>query len=55
MPIYFEIQGPDVPWGDYGDMLFHGMNDNDADEPDFPVKLQRTGPYVPDLTRPGVI
>jgi len=33
-------------------MLFHGMNDNDVAEPKFPVKLRRTGPYVPDLTRP---
>ena len=52
MPLFHEIEGPDMPWGDYGNMLFHGMNDNEADEPKFPVKLRRTGPYVPDLTRP---
>ena len=52
MPLFHEIQGPELPWGDYGNMLFHGMNDNDIDEAKFPVKLWRTGPFVSDLTRP---
>src|SRR5438552_2526626 len=49
---FYTLEKGKAPWGDYGDMLIHGLSDttsfNDA-EP----SLSRTGPFVPPLTMPG--
>lgn len=38
-------------WGDYGDVLQHGMSSRGEDGL---LALQRTGPYVPPITLPGL-
>ena len=40
------------PWGDYGDTLGAGMS-SEFEMSRKPVRLQRTGPFVPPLTLPG--
>ncbi|NNE22975.1 MAG: hypothetical protein HKN11_10235 [Rhizobiales bacterium] len=52
MSTYYEISEPDVVWGDYGRFLFSGMNGNEVGDARFPVKLMRTGPFVPKLSFP---
>jgi hypothetical protein len=39
-------------WGDYGDMLRHGMT-NHLDRSGESLQLERTGPFVPPVTFPG--
>jgi hypothetical protein len=51
---YFIINGPAVPWGDYGSILVHGMSchleRNDRGE----IQLERTGPFIPPISFPGI-
>jgi len=50
---FYRLASPNVPWGDYGSVLVHGMTScsaRDADSPD----LQRTGPFVPPISFPGL-
>ena len=42
------------PWGDYGDILAHGMTDPLERAPDGGLELERTGPFVPPITFPAV-
>lgn len=48
---YFIIRNKQMPWGDYGNVLFRGFlnvmdkNYNDLDIPE----IERTGPYIPDI------
>jgi hypothetical protein len=39
-------------WGDYGDMLVHGVAQRPVEDGD--LELQRTGPYVPRVSFPGI-
>lgn len=41
------------PWGDYGHILVHGMSAH-LPRREGRCLLERTGPYVPDVTRPGL-
>lgn len=41
-----------APWGDYGDILTHGMCAKGGERG--PIQLQRTGPFVPPITFPGI-
>jgi hypothetical protein len=54
-PAIFSIDGGDVPWGDYGSILVHGMTAHlgrkGGDEGT--IQLERTGPFVPPITFPG--
>jgi len=43
----------DSPWGDYGDILFHGMS-MFAPHIHGKIQLYRTGPFVPPITFPGI-
>jgi hypothetical protein len=40
-------------WGDYGDMLRHGMTNHLARSGEY-LQLERTGPFLPPVTFPGV-
>jgi hypothetical protein len=40
-------------WGDYGDILQHGMAGRSSGK-DGRLALQRTGPYIPPITLPGI-
>jgi hypothetical protein len=46
---FYRLKRPDLPWGDYGDMLAHGM----ASHREGVLELERTGPYVPPLFQPS--
>jgi len=53
---FFKISGRSIiprGWGDYGDILQHGMT---ADVPrvDGRLALERSGPYIPPITLPGI-
>lgn len=53
---FFAIEGRSIIpglWGDYGDILQHGMT---AHRPrvDGKLALERTGPYIPPITLPGI-
>lgn len=58
-PELYLIEPVSAPWGDYGNVLTHGMAENDDDDSDDelverPILLERTGPFVPPITFPGV-
>lgn len=44
----YRLERPELPWGDYGDILAHGM----ATQCDDTLELERTGPYVPPISQP---
>jgi hypothetical protein len=47
---FYRLRRPEPPWGDYGDILFHGM----ASRPKLgDLELERTGPFVPPISQPG--
>ena len=48
---YYELRA-DGPWGDSGRILAHGLVMGYSPEDGRPI-LERTGPYVPPLTRPS--
>jgi hypothetical protein len=39
-----------MPWGDYGDILVHGMASRSISGD---LELERTGPFVPPISQPG--
>lgn len=41
-----------APWGDYGEMLTHGMATISAEGV---VQLERTGPFIPPISFPGMV
>src|SRR5262249_14925382 len=47
------LRPAETPWGDYGDILFHGMTAH-LDRHDEMLQLERTGPYMPPITFPGI-
>jgi hypothetical protein len=49
---FFEVDGPDL-WGDYGSILIHGMTAH-LPRKDNQLQLERTGPFVPPISFPGV-
>ncbi|HWB04579.1 MAG TPA: hypothetical protein VG796_16240 [Verrucomicrobiales bacterium] len=51
-----KIDEADSPWGDYGRILIHGMSAHlgrKGGESD-PIQYERTGPFVPPITFPGI-
>lgn len=50
----FELCRTKAPWGDYGNMLVHGMTGYLGRDSRRRLQLQRTGPFVPPITMPGV-
>ena len=53
MPIKI-LAAPPHAWGDYGDILVHGMADAQERAADGALELERTGPFVPPITFPGI-
>jgi hypothetical protein len=47
----YSMNGPHPPWGDYGRILIHGLARSGEGSS---VQLQRTGPFVPPITFPGI-
>jgi hypothetical protein len=52
MPIRI-LEASEGPWGDYGDILRHGLSSHLEESPDGLLQLERTGPYVPPISFPG--
>jgi hypothetical protein len=50
MQEFFAVSSGTLPWGDYGRVLWNGLARRES--PGGAVKLSRTGPYVPPLTKP---
>lgn len=53
---FFKISGRSISneeWGDYGDILQHGMTAHSR-RVDGKLALERTGPYIPPITLPGI-
>lgn len=50
---FYRLTSPKVPWGDYGRILVHGISGARADDARSP-ELQRTGPFVPPISLPGL-
>jgi hypothetical protein len=53
MSKFYTLRRPKTPWGDYSDILTHGMSER-ANEDGALLHLERTGPFVPALTFPGM-
>jgi hypothetical protein len=47
---FYRLRRPEPPWGDYGDILFHGMASRSKSGD---LDLERTGPFVPPVSQPG--
>jgi len=47
------LKEPEMPWGDYGDILAQGMTD-DSERQNGLLLLERTGPFVPPISMPGL-
>lgn len=52
MTIYI-LQNAEMPWGDYGDILFSGMTSH-LPRKDGYLQLERIGPFVPPITISGI-
>jgi hypothetical protein len=48
--LIYQLRRPEPPWGDYGDMLLHGMASRSKSGE---LDLERTGPFVPPISLPG--
>ena len=49
---FYSLERPFIAWGDYGDILHHGMAGRD--EQSGMLKLERTGIFVPPISFPGL-
>lgn len=49
----FWLKRPERPWGDYGDILVDGMSRH-LNHLDGSIQLERTGPFVPPISFPGL-
>lgn len=49
---FFSVRGPSL-WGDYGDILVAGMTAH-LERKDSILQLERTGPFLPPITFPGL-
>lgn len=52
----YELHPISGPWGDYSDILIHGMASNYTwnRNPDGCLELERTGPFIPPITFPAL-
>lgn len=53
MAKFYILDGPKSPWGDYSDVLIAGMSGH-LGRQDGRMQLERTGPYVPPISFPGL-
>ncbi|MCB1483891.1 MAG: hypothetical protein KDJ17_03265 [Hyphomicrobiaceae bacterium] len=49
---YYELRGVEAPWGDYGDILLHGLIEEERDGEQTTRSVTRSGPLVPPITHP---
>lgn len=42
------------PWGDYGNILTHGMSAHRGRNKDGLIQLERCGPFIPPISMPGI-
>ena len=47
------LKAPESPWGDYGDILRHGMSAHVEPDEGGLLHLERTGPFIPPISFPG--
>jgi len=52
-PVCFILKRPIAPWGDYGNILLHGMSAHLGRE-NGKIQLERTGPFIPPISFPGI-
>ena len=50
---YYRLFASETPWYDYGDILVQGMSSH-LDRHNGLLQLERTGPFVPPITFPGL-
>ncbi len=48
------LRAASAPWGDYGDILMHGMTAHLHRTEDGRLQLERVGPFMPPITFPGI-
>jgi len=48
----YRLKRVEAPWGDYGEILHHGISWNRGRVDGF-IQLERTGPFIPPLTMPS--
>lgn len=48
----YVLDKPESPWGDYGNILIHGMSGH-LPRVEGRIQLERTGPFLPPITQPG--
>jgi len=53
MAKFYELRTPKTPWGDYSNVLISGMSAH-SNRKDGLIQLERTGPYVPPISFPGI-
>lgn len=53
-PVIYKLRAPEAPWGDYGHILTHGMSAHLSRTDKGLLSLERTGPYIPPITFPGL-
>src|SRR5262249_3726435 len=53
MAQFFILKHPANPWGDYGNILVHGMSAHLGRQNNL-IQLERTGPSIPPITFPGI-
>jgi hypothetical protein len=53
MQKFYTIDGPESPWGDYSNILITGMSAHLGRKGGL-IQLERTGPYVPPISFPGI-
>jgi hypothetical protein len=51
---WFVLRGTDLGWGDYGHILVHGMVNHLGRDGAGLAQIERTGPFVPPITLPGL-
>lgn len=51
---FYILNKPDDPWGDYGDILMHGMSAHLGRNEDGILQLERCGPFIPPISMPGL-
>jgi hypothetical protein len=51
-PAIYRLKAVDTPWGDYGNILAHGMSGHLGRKNEI-IQLERTGPHIAPITFPG--
>lgn len=51
---WYRMSGTRAPWGDYGRILLSGMTAHQERTPEGLLRLERTGPFVPPVSMPGL-